>query len=273
MHYRWSFTSHFTLSCFSSPRSFLDKINTFLRVIFFFFQHFQIKLSLTATVNRWCMAEGKQQVKLVIIEERDLNVVTERMSFTHSWHLLPMRYRTASPVNLNGSWVWRLWHNFCIICHMKRRLNDFSHDSESKLFHAEQSLLFSNKLYRQSLKHWLEDGILFQISSKSVLKTCVSKMFSDSLHLFLKTILKYPHYLKVKNTMKTQNFNFKRNYTASSKCTVNHNCLLLLKGRLFFFFKVSINIWIFYTEICIVKETDTELPNCRILCLHLHDVK
>lgn len=49
------------------------------------------------------MAEGKQQVKLVIIEERDLNVVTERMSFTHSWHLLPMRYRTASPVNLNGS--------------------------------------------------------------------------------------------------------------------------------------------------------------------------
>jgi len=45
--------------------------------------------------------------------------------------------------------------------------------------------------------------------------------------------------LKVKNTMKT-NYNFKRNYTASSKCTVNHNCLLVLKGRqnidgLFFF--------------------------------------
>lgn len=41
------------------------------------------------------MAEGKQQVKLVIIEERDLNVVTERTRFTHSRHLLPLKCGTS----------------------------------------------------------------------------------------------------------------------------------------------------------------------------------
>lgn len=47
------------------------------------------------------MAEGKQQVKLVIIEELDLKVVTERMRSSDSWRLLPPKYRTSA--NLSGN--------------------------------------------------------------------------------------------------------------------------------------------------------------------------
>lgn len=43
--------------------------------------------------------------------------------------------------------------------------------------------------------------------------------------------------------------------------------------KAFFVFQSIHQHFDFYTEICIVKETDTELPICRILCLHLHDVK
>lgn len=66
------------------------------------------------------MAEGKQQVKLVISRECELSFVTQRMRFAHSWHLLPLEYRTKSPINFNGSWVWGLCHKLLYtICQKK----------------------------------------------------------------------------------------------------------------------------------------------------------
>lgn len=119
---------------------------------------------------------------------------------------------------------------------------------QTKLLYTEQSCLLNN-LYYQSLQHILvEGGILSQISSKSGFKTLVSGKYSITqlASFFLKTILKYPLFMKVKNTKK--NFDFKRNYMASSKRTVNHECLLLLYRKANAFFKVCINIWICYSE-------------------------
>lgn len=120
---------------------------------------------------------------------------------------------------------------------------------QTKLLYTEQSCSLNN-LYYQSLQHNLvEGGILSQISSKSGFTTLVSGKYSMTqlASFFLKTILKYPLFMKVKNTKKI-NFDFKRNYMASSKCTVNHECLLLLYRKANAFLKVSINIWICYSE-------------------------
>lgn len=51
------------------------------------------------------MAEGKQQVKLVISREHDLSFVTQRMRFAHGWRLLPLKYTIKFPINFSGSWV------------------------------------------------------------------------------------------------------------------------------------------------------------------------
>lgn len=115
-------------------------------------------------------------------------------------------------------------------CYMKKKKGSTTSSMvQTKLLYTEQSCLLNN-LYYQSLQHILvEGGILSQISSKSGFKTLVTGKYSMTqlASFFLKTILKYPLFMKVKNTKKT-NFDFERNYMASSKCTVNHECLLLL---------------------------------------------
>lgn len=201
------------------------------------------------------MAEGKQQVKLVISRECNLSFFTQRMRFAHLAPAHTEVHAKVSHKNFNGSWVWgpldmKLLYTIC----QKKLLYEKKGSTTSsmvqtKLLYTEQSCLLNN-LYYQSLQHiFVEGGILSQISSKSGFKTLVSGKYSMTqlASFFLKTILKYPLFMKVKNTKKT-NFDFKRNYMASSKCTVNHECLLLLYRKTNAFFKVSINIWICYSE-------------------------
>lgn len=189
-----------------------------------------------ATVNRRCTAEGKQQVKL-ISRECDLSFVTQRMRFAYSWHLLPLKYGTKSPINFNGSsgafdmkLLYMTWQKKLLYEKKAQQLLAWFRLSCS----MQNNLVFSvflNHLYYQSLQYCLvEGGILFYsiFPANLFLKLlCQHDVPWHRSHLFLKTILKDHLSLKVKNTMKT-NFNFKRNYMASSKCTVNHNCLLLL---------------------------------------------
>lgn len=173
-------------------------------------------------------------------------------------HLAPAHTEVHAKVshkNFNGSWVWGAFDMKLLytICQKKllyeKKGSTTSSMVQTKLLYTEQSCLLNN-LYYQSLQHILvEGGNLSQISSKSGFKTLVSGKYSMTqlASFFLKTILKYPLFMKVKNTKKT-NFDFKRNYMASSKCTVNHECLLLLYRKAKCFFKVSINIWICYSE-------------------------
>lgn len=160
------------------------------------------------------------------------------------WHLLTLKYMPKSPIKtlMGALFVGPLTWNFSTRfarrnCYMKKKGSTTSSMIQTKLLYTEQSCLLNN-LYYQSLQHILvEGGILSQISRKSGFKTLVSGKYSMTqlASFFLKTILKYPLFMKVKNTKKT-NFDFKRNYMASSKCTVNHECLLLLhrKAKCFF---------------------------------------
>lgn len=152
------------------------------------------------------------------------------------WHLLTLKYMPKSPIKtlmeagFGRPLTWNFSTQFARNCYKKKKKGSTTSSMvQTKLLYIEQSCLLNN-LYYQSLQHILvEGGILSQISSKSDFKTLVSGKYSMTqlASFFLKTILKYPLFMKVKNTKKT-NFDFKRNYMASSKCTVNRECLLLL---------------------------------------------
>lgn len=115
------------------------------------------------------MAEGKQQVKLIISNVCDLSFATERMRFTHSWHLLPQKYRTKSPINFNVNWVWGLWLEVSLLNLPEQIVQKAIWKEGSTTFCVIQTLncftqniFFYSKLYYESLKHWLvEGGILF----------------------------------------------------------------------------------------------------------------
>lgn len=132
-----------------------------------------------ATVNRWCTAEGKQQVKLVISRECNLSFFTQRMRFAHLAPAHTEVHAKVSHKNFNGSWVWGpLTWNFSTRfarrnCYRKKG-STTSSMVQTKLLYTEQSCLLNN-LYYQSLQHIpVEGGILSQISSKSGFKTLVS---------------------------------------------------------------------------------------------------
>lgn len=52
------------------------------------------------------MAEGKQQVKLVISRECNLSFFTQRMRFAHLAPAHTEVHAKVSHKNFNGSWVW-----------------------------------------------------------------------------------------------------------------------------------------------------------------------
>lgn len=135
------------------------------------------------TVNRWCTAEGKQQVKLVISRECNLSFFTQRMRFAHLAPAHTEVHVKVSHKNFNGSWVWEAFDILLyMICQKKllyeKKCSTTSSMVQTKLLYTEQSFLLNN-LYYQSLQRILvEGGILSQISSKSGFKTLVSGKYS-----------------------------------------------------------------------------------------------
>lgn len=207
-----------------------------------------------ATVNRWCTAEGKQQVKLVISRECNLSFFTQRMRFAHLAPAHTEVHAKVSHKNFNGSFVFGAFDMKLLytICQKKllyeKKGSTTSSMIQTKLLYTEQSCLLNN-LYYQSLQHILvEGGILSQISRKSGFKTLVSGKYSMTqlASFFLKTILKYPLFMKVKNTKQTL-ISKEITWPAVNAQWTMSACSYFT-GRQNAFFKVSINIWICYSE-------------------------
>lgn len=129
-------------------------------------------------------------------------------------HLAPAHTEVHAKVshkNFNGSFVFGALDMKLLytICQKKllyeKKGSTTSSMIQTKWLYTEQSCLLNN-LYYQSLQHILvEGGILSQISRKSGFKTLVSGKYSMTqlASFFLKTILKYPLFMKVKNTKQT----------------------------------------------------------------------